>query len=168
MGILSNKDEKGNFATGTMYYSGLPTKYYKGGELVQVIVNDNTQTLTFKKTEYFVNTNTPDITLSFDQIIGAGEITQEQLKEASVIGRAVIGGVLFGGIGAIVGGLSGTNKKMKNQKFFAISYKSSSGEEKTILFKYSPGVYMPLQKKIDEIILNSNRVQNDTNDPIQL
>lgn len=29
----------------------------------------------------------------------------------STIGRAVVGGVLFGGIGAVVGGLSGTGKK---------------------------------------------------------
>lgn len=52
-------------------------------------------------------------------------------KNKSVIGRAVTGGLLFGGVGAVVGAVSGTGKKEKTvRKFmFIISYKSSNGSD---------------------------------------
>ena len=61
--------------------------------------------------------------LSFDQIIDMRYSSYEKIisekKSKSVIGRAAVGGVLLGPVGAVVGGLSGlgsteiTNKKIK-------------------------------------------------------
>ena len=45
--------------------------------------------------------------------------------------------MLFGGIGAVVGGISGTGTKAKKERhfYFIISYKSSAGEDKFIQFE---------------------------------
>jgi len=63
--------------------------------------------------------------LSFDQIIDMRYSSYEKIisekKSKSVIGRAAVGGVLLGPVGAVVGGLSGlgsteiTNKKIKTE-----------------------------------------------------
>ncbi len=55
----------------------------------------------------------------------------------STIGRAVAGGLLFGSIGAVVGGISGTGTKDKKERhfYFIISYTSSNGEDKFIQFE---------------------------------
>lgn len=60
-------------------------------------------------------------------------------KNKSVIGRAVAGGLLFGGIGAIVGAASGTGKKQqeKIKRVFVISYTSSDGKESFLQFEDS-------------------------------
>ena len=61
-------------------------------------------------------------------------------KEKSVIGRAMVGGLLFKSTGAIVGAISGTTgpkvkSKTKISLVFVISYKSSSGEDSYIQFE---------------------------------
>lgn len=54
-------------------------------------------------------------------------------KSKSVIGRAVAGGILFGGVGAVVGAVSGVGNKSKTVKkfVFIISY----DEDKFITFE---------------------------------
>lgn len=49
------------------------------------------------------------------QIISLSQTTQEELiqKKKSVVGRAIVGGILTGGIGAIIGGMSGLGSKTK-------------------------------------------------------
>jgi len=55
----------------------------------------------------------------------------------SVLGRALVGGVLLGGIGALVGAVSGTGKKMKSDPklYFIIGYTNSNGTEKFLQFE---------------------------------
>lgn len=73
------------------------------------------------------------ITLNYSQITDVfhGWSTEIQEKNKSTIGRAFVGGVLFGGAGAVVGALSGNGKKEKKvtKLMFIISYTSSSGED---------------------------------------
>lgn len=65
-----------------------------------------------------------------------GTYTEIKEKKQSPIGRALVGGMLFGGAGAIVGAVSAGTKEKKKTKFhFVISYTSSSGEEKYIQFE---------------------------------
>ena len=70
--------------------------------------------------------------LSYNQITAAQKVNTEQIKEVdkSVVGRAVVGGVLLGPLGAIVGGTSGvgTKKKVEYKDYFVINYISASGE----------------------------------------
>ena len=79
------------------------------------------------------------ISLKYAQITDVfyGMETEIVTKDKSPIGRAIAGGLLFGGAGAIVGAVSGTGKKEKKvSKFlFVISYTSSIGEEKFLSFQ---------------------------------
>lgn len=79
------------------------------------------------------------ITLQYNQITDVfyGLETEVVEKNKSPIGRAVAGGLLFGGVGAIVGAVSGTGKKEKKQSkfYFIISYTSAAGEEKILQFE---------------------------------
>ena len=79
------------------------------------------------------------VKLMYDQITDVyyGVETEITSKNKSVIGRAVAGGLLFGGVGAVVGAVSGTGTKTtKDKKFvFVISYTSSTGEDAFITFE---------------------------------
>lgn len=80
-----------------------------------------------------------ETTLKYSQIIDV--VYTAELETISVskspIGRAVAGGLLFGGVGAIVGAVSGTGTKAKKERhfYFIISYTSSNGEDKFIQFE---------------------------------
>lgn len=91
--------------------------------------------LTFRKT---VVKDSPVVSLSYDQITGTGCYTEKEIieKSKSVVGRAAVGS-LFGPVGAIVGALSGTgtNKRVKTDLFYTISYISSSGEPAMITLR---------------------------------
>ena len=74
-----------------------------------------------------------NVKLKYEQITDVyyGLETDIIEKNKSVIGRAVAGGLLFGGLGAVVGGISGTGKKEQKVKrlMLIISYKSSTGSD---------------------------------------
>lgn len=80
-----------------------------------------------------------ETTLNYSQITDVfyGLKTEVVNVNKSVIGRAVTGGLLFGGVGAVVGAVSGTGKKAKKESnfYFIISYTSSAGEEKFLQFE---------------------------------
>ncbi len=80
-----------------------------------------------------------EATLNYSQITDVfyGLETEVTQVSKSVIGRALAGGLLFGGIGAVVGGISGTGTKEKKERkfYFIISYTSSTGEDKFIQFE---------------------------------
>ena len=84
-------------------------------------------------------------------------------KSKSPIGRAVAGGLLFGGAGAIVGAVSGTGKKDKKvSKFlFIISYTSSAGDDKLLQFEDTRLYKGPkLSKQLKELCgLSSNAAE---------
>lgn len=48
--------------------------------------------------------------------------------DKSVVGRAVVGGVLLGPVGAVVGGVSGVGKKNKAGDYLVLNYIDSSGQ----------------------------------------
>lgn len=79
------------------------------------------------------------ITLRYAQITDVyyGLETEIQQKNKSVVKRALLGGLLFGGVGAIVGGISGngTKEKKVNKFIFIISYTSSSGADAFLQFE---------------------------------
>jgi len=79
------------------------------------------------------------ITLNYSQITDVfyGLETEIVEKDKSPIGRAIVGGLLFGKAGAVVGAVSGTGTKKKKERhfLFIISYISSQGEEKFLKFE---------------------------------
>lgn len=78
-------------------------------------------------------------TLMYNQItdIEYGSRTDIVEKNKSVIGRAVAGGILLGGLGAVIGAVSGIGKKKKKEThlYFIISYTATDGDEKYLIFE---------------------------------
>lgn len=58
-------------------------------------------------------------------------------KSKSPIGRAIAGGLLFGGTGAVVGAISGSGSKEKKEYHFylIINYTSKDGEDKFLQYE---------------------------------
>lgn len=77
------------------------------------------------------------ITLNYNQITDVfyGVETELKNKPKSVIGRAAIGGLLFGTTGAIVGAISGNNQTKERHFYFIISYVGSDGADKYLQFE---------------------------------
>ena len=78
-------------------------------------------------------------TLCYDQItdVAFESDFQKVAVSKSPIGRAVAGGLLFGGAGAIVGAVSGTTKKERTEIKFRliIAYTSKDGEDKFLEYE---------------------------------
>ena len=81
----------------------------------------------------------PEVNLKYEQITGINVTSEEEIleKSKSVTGRAVIGGVLLGPLGAIVGGMSGIGdkKKEKTHYYLIINYKAKDDEIKVLSFE---------------------------------
>ena len=85
----------------------------------------------------------PILKISLKDISNVAIISDKELieKDKSVIGRGVVGSVLFGGAGLILGGLSGLQKKqvVQNIDYLIINYKSN-GEDKVVNVYANEGV----------------------------
>lgn len=96
----------------------------------------------------------PEVHLKYDQITGINAITEKEIleKNKSVVGRAVLGGVLLGPLGAILGGMSGIGSKEKTDThyFIVINYKSKDDDIKVISFEVV-GASIGWDKFIDHI-----------------
>lgn len=71
-------------------------------------------------------------------------------KNKSVVGRGVVGGLIFGPAGLLLGGMSGIGSKKQNKKqtIYVISYVSSNGEIKNITFGM-PALMVSVTQKYD-------------------
>ena len=80
-----------------------------------------------------------EVKLKYNQINDIFHGVKTELVESnkSVLGRALLGGVLLGGVGAIVGAVSGTGKKVKKDSklYLMISYTDSKDKEKVLQFE---------------------------------
>ncbi len=87
--------------------------------------------------------NRPILKISLKDISNVAIISDKEIieKDKSVIGRGVVGSVLFGGAGLILGGLSGLNKKqvVQNVDYLIINYKED-GEDKVVNVYANEGV----------------------------
>lgn len=106
------------------------------------------------------------ITLNYTQISDVFYGYQTSLLEVkkSVIGRALVGGVLFGGVGSVVGAISGSDTKTKKEKhlYLIISYTSSDNIEKFIQFEDTRQYKgAQLSKKLKELAKISEPVIED-------
>ena len=76
--------------------------------------------------------------LMYNQITGTElfKETKTITKSTDTLGRALVGGALFGSTGAIVGSISAANDKTKEEinYYYRISYINSKGEPSEILF----------------------------------
>ncbi|MFD1179204.1 hypothetical protein ACFQ3W_23325 [Paenibacillus puldeungensis] len=91
--------------------------------------------------------------IPLENIVDTVITTQREIvdKQKSVIGRGIVGGVIFGGAGLILGGMSGIGSKKKTQisDVYIVSYVSSAGEVKNIIFSMPP-MMVSVTKKFDK------------------
>jgi len=79
--------------------------------------------------------NPKEFQLSFSKIVSVGLATEETVKKVSGVGRAIVGGLLFSGVGAIVGATTARDKT-KIVYYKVINY-ISNNEEKSVIFEPS-------------------------------
>lgn len=88
------------------------------------------------------------LSLNVNQIVAISSVTDREIIESSrsVVGRAAAGGLLFGGLGAIVGGMSGVSpkKKVKMRYFLILNYRSADASQINII---SFETFMPVSSK---------------------
>jgi len=89
--------------------------------------------------------------------------TEISEQERNVLARAVAGGLLFGGVGAIVGGMSGIPpKKIKMiHDFLIVDYLSKNGEQKSMMFLYRNANKKLLEEFIDAVFEVKREKQPD-------
>lgn len=90
--------------------------------------------------------------LEKSQITNTGYFTEQDVisKNKSVVGRSIAGGLLFGQMGAVIGGLSGVGGKTKkiHRKFVFITYQSSDNSDCGIAFEVEDYELQPALKFI--------------------
>ena len=101
--------------------------------------------------------------ISLKDIINVGVINDKHLKEKnkSVIGRGITGGLLFGGVGLVLGGLSGTGTKQINEdvQYIVVNYKEDN--ENKVISVYVNGAFSGASfvKKLNNIV-NLSKEEN--------
>lgn len=111
MGIWGADTSMYNWAVRFSFAGG--TTMFGVGELVTVATDPKEQRVAIFDTR----TGEKIVYIAYAQLCGVhrtNEVSTVQ-KGKSVIGRGAAGGLLFGPVGAVVGGLSGTGKKTKKE-----------------------------------------------------
>ena len=152
MGIFNGKTKEGNLFVNLDYIEGIngltkntPVKLTHNRQDGKIEIKPSLS----KQSPYTLDT----YKISDIQYLSSREIYE---KGKSVVGRAAVGSLLFGPVGALVGGVSGTGKKQKSKlKHFVIITYLSDWEEKTIIFEESTA-QIHLGKFISEIKAAAN------------
>lgn len=116
-----------NLKVGAIHCDGIST--FTPNYPINVIVDEEQRQVSFEMRFSKV----PKAHLSFDKITAIAWITEKDVKDASVIGNAIVGGILFGGLGAVVGAVAGTKKK--SETYLVINYATADGTVKAISMK---------------------------------
>ena len=126
--IFGKKNKLGNRAVNLCFVDGIES--YSKGTAIELSLDDKEECLVMKARVF---KDKPLIKLNYEQIVAAEVINEKEIIESgkSAVGRALVGGVLLGPLGAIVGGMSGIGNKTKSSKpyFLVVNYKSSNSEE---------------------------------------
>lgn len=149
---------KGNVMNMT-HYDGLPN--FHKNYAISMELDEENHYLIFKARAF---KNISNVKLPLNKIIKAGNVNIEEIEQQSAVGRALVGGFLFGNAGAIVGAMTAGEKK-KLKTVYIINY-ISDGEPKVVVlqnngnpnyFKFQEKLnsYLPKQDKStpDEIML---------------
>ena len=125
------------------------------GEEITISLDEEKECLVMKN----INKKIGDVYLKYEQVIMAKYMHEREIVEVnkSTIGRAVVGGLLLGEVGALVGTISsaGTKKKEKLKAYVIINYKDSNGEIKVLSFD-ATNTNLYLAKIINKLNEKSN------------
>lgn len=147
MAIFGTKDKQGNPSINLMMVDGISS--ISKGLAVNVTLFDNNLQIKVR-----IGKNAP-ANLSYSQITNVDYMSEKEVaeKSKSVIGRAVAGGLIFGGLGAIIGGMSGTGSNQINTTriYLIVNYiPSIGGDIKAISFEVV-GATLGLEKFTKEL-----------------
>lgn len=134
MPFFGSKDKNGNLSVNLTCSDGIPQ--WRSNIPVSLTMEDETQRLKIK----VLGGKDDPIYLKYDQITAIERVSETEVieKNKSVIGRAIIGKMVFGNLGAQIGGMSGIGTKTsKAFKFYlVINYQSANdGEIKAVSFQ---------------------------------
>ncbi len=158
MGLFKSK--KGSIISDNFKLLENVAAFSKGYMYEVALYEDHLEVISLQKKKLLLN---------YDQITDVfyGMETELVSKPKSVIGRAALGGVLFGSAGVIVGAVSGSGSKEVKEKhfYFIISYQSSEGTDCYLQFE-DTRLYkgLKLSKKLKELTGN----QTETTSEIRL
>jgi hypothetical protein len=131
VGLFSKKNDAGTIQMSATHISGLEEMFQKN-IMVDATWDENKKSVMFKNKIYKVFNKVPKgivektVNLGIDKIKRIGIVSEKEIIERgkSVGGRAVMGALLLGPLGALVGGMSGigNNKSTKIKMFMVINY----------------------------------------------
>ena len=128
--IFGKKNKEGNIALNVSYIDGI--KGYFKSQAVQLSLDN----------ELIIKPRigkSPVVHLNYDQINNVEIISEKDIieKQKSVVGRAVVGELLLGPLGAIVGGMSGIGDKSKSEThyYLVINYISKDNTTEALSFE---------------------------------
>lgn len=126
--IFGKKNKLGNRAVNLCFIDGIES--YPKNMPIELSMDDSEKCLVMKAR---LDKSKPVVNLKYEQVIAVEVISEKEIIESgkSTVGRALVGGVLLGPLGAIVGGMSGIGNKTKSSRhyFLVVNYKSSNSEE---------------------------------------
>lgn len=130
MGLFKSKEEKKAKKEASLLFMGESLQSIGKipiGETVAISLKPGDQVLNIRHDKI-------DITLPYERIRGFKLENETTLaKSGNTVGRALIGGALFGGAGAIVGGMSGKGKT--NTKWIGtLTYEDKAGDIQELMF----------------------------------
>lgn len=133
------------------HYDGLPG--FRKNAPCNMFLDEDNCCLRF---ELFASKDNTTIELPLIKITKTGSVSLTEIEEQSKVGRAFVGGLLFGNAGAIVGALSAGEKK-KIKSLYIINYVSDN-EEKVITLEEKGNInYFKFQKRLTELLPEQER-----------
>lgn len=132
MGLFKSKEERDMKFERSLVFTGStmqPIGKIQSGWLVDLTLDPEDRKLHIK------NKNAgADITVPYSRIKGFSLESETTLAQSGrTVGRALIGGALFGAAGAVVGGMSGKGKT-KTTWYGILSYEDKNGEIQELVF----------------------------------
>lgn len=153
MGLFNGKDKNGNLKIQMVHMEGLPN-YVEKAWLYITLDNANKQ-ITFKG----INKKDTEINLPFSKITTVSTVSEEIIKENSGTGRAIAGGLLFGGTGAVVGAVTAKDKK-KTIYYKVINYISNNEEKSIVLGTRGDINEIKFFRKLNELLPKQEKLSS--------
>lgn len=159
--MIFNTSKNGNLSTNFAMYEGI-NGYNKNVPINITLYNDNME---IKKRKPYP----PDTAiLNYSQIVDIALTSETEIEyiNKNSIGRALVGGAIFGGAGALIGGMSGVGQKQKKNTYnlIAIAYTPTNCNDiKTISFQIV-GATLKFKEFINQVRQKANLSENKTED----